>query len=229
MATQTRTTKTRTPLSRERVLTAAVALADREGIEAVTMRKLAQEVGVEAMSLYYHVANKEEVLDGMVEVLVDEINDLVGHVETDAGWKQTMRNRILTARKVMLEHRWAPAVIESRTHIGLPVMRYFDSVLALFRAGGFSYDLAHHSLHALGSRALGFTQELFDPGDAAGDDAAEVDFEAMATQIPSLVEMLTEIAHDDPDSTLGWCDDQTEFEFGLDLILDGLERLVADS
>ncbi len=228
MATQTRTTKTRTPLSRERVLTAAVALADREGIEAVTMRKLAQEVGVEAMSLYYHVANKEEVLDGMVEVLVDEINDLVGHVETDAGWKQTMRNRILTARKVMLEHRWAPAVIESRTHIGLPVMRYFDSVLALFRAGGFSYDLAHHSLHALGSRALGFTQELFDPGDAAGDDA-EVDFEAMATQIPSLVEMLTEIAHDDPDSTLGWCDDQTEFEFGLDLILDGLERLVADS
>ncbi len=228
MATQTRTTKTRTPLSRERVLTAAVALADREGIEAVTMRKLAQEVGVEAMSLYYHVANKEEVLDGMVEVLVDEINDLVGDVETDAGWKQTMRNRILTARKVMLEHRWAPAVIESRTHIGLPVMRYFDSVLALFRAGGFSYDLAHHSLHALGSRALGFTQELFDPGDAAGDDA-EVDFEAMATQIPSLVEMLTEIAHDDPDSTLGWCDDQTEFEFGLDLILDGLERLVADS
>lgn len=226
MAAQTQTTKTRIPLSRERVLTAAVALADRDGIEAVTMRKLAQEVGVEAMSLYYHVANKEEVLDGMVDVLVDQINDLIGDANVEAGWKQEMRNRILTARRVMLDHRWAPAVIESRTHIGLPVIRYFDSVLALFRAGGFSYDQAHHALHALGSRALGFTQELFSPDDAAGDDAAEVDFEQMAGLVPHLVEMLAEISHDDPDSTLGWCDDQTEFEFGLDLILDGLERLV---
>jgi len=93
------------------------------------------------------------------------------------------------------------------------------------RDGGFSWDLIHHATHALGSRALGFSQELFDPGSGdtpAGDQAAAL--EGLASQIPYLVGMLAEVAHDDPDSTLGWCDDQTEFEFGLDVILDGLDR-----
>jgi hypothetical protein len=94
----------------------------------------------------------------------------------------------------------------------------------ILRAGGFSHDLAHHSLHALGSRVIGFSQELFDPGDATGGDASEEMLAAMATQIPHLVAMLGEVAHDDPGSTLGWCDDQTEFEFGIDVVLDGLER-----
>ena len=109
-----------------------------------------------------------------------------------------------------------------------PVMLYFDGVLALLREGGFSYDVAHHGLHALGSRALGFTQELFDPGsdDSSGENNAAL-FEQMAEQVPHLVGMMMEIAHDDPESTLGWCDDQVEFEFGLDLILDGLERSLA--
>ena len=93
------------------------------------------------------------------------------------------------------------------------------------RDGGFSYDLAHHALHALGSRALGFAQELFDPGDGAGDEEGTAALAAMADQFPHLVGMMAEIAHDDPDSTLGWCDDQTEFDFGLDLILDGLDRM----
>lgn len=84
------------------------------------------------------------------------------------------------------------------------------------------HDLAHHALHALGSRALGFTQELFDPSSGAGDETAAAE---MAEQLPHLVGMMAEIAHDDPDSTLGWCDDQAEFEFGLDLILDGLDRM----
>jgi hypothetical protein len=92
------------------------------------------------------------------------------------------------------------------------------------RDGGFSYDIAHHALHALGSRALGFSQELFDPGDGAAD-VADIAPEDLATQFPHLAGMLIEVAHDDPESTLGWCDDQTEFEFGLDLILDGLDRL----
>jgi hypothetical protein len=87
-------------------------------------------------------------------------------------------------------------------------------------AGGFSHDLGHHALHALGSRALGFSQELFDPGPGDGEPPAE-----MVAAFPHLTAMLAEVAHDDPDSTLGWCDDQTEFEFGLDLILDGLDRL----
>jgi hypothetical protein len=102
---------------------------------------------------------------------------------------------------------------------------YFESLLGLFRAGGFSYDLAHHAMHALGSRALGFTQELFNPDDETVDpDKAAAMLEQMADQLPFLTGMMMEISHDDPGSTLGWCDDQTEFEFGLDLILDGLER-----
>lgn len=105
------------------------------------------------------------------------------------------------------------------------VVRHYDALLGLMRLGGFSYDLAHHAMHALGSRALGFTQELFEPADDDGDDDTAIAMlEQMADQAPHLVEMMTEITHDGPESTLGWCDDQTEFEFGLDLILDGLEN-----
>jgi hypothetical protein len=95
------------------------------------------------------------------------------------------------------------------------------------RDGGFPYDQCHHALHALGSRALGFTQELFDPGDGTVDADATAALASMADHLPHLAAMMTDVAHDDPDSTLGWCDDQTEFEFGLDLILDGLDRLRA--
>jgi hypothetical protein len=107
-------------------------------------------------------------------------------------------------------------------------MRYFDALLGLLREGGFSYDLAHHAMHALGSRSLGFAQELFEPDDEDdGEEDATVMLEQMTDQFPYMVAMMIEVAHDDPDSTLGWCDDQTEFEFGLDLILDGLDRLRA--
>jgi AcrR family transcriptional regulator len=177
------------------------------------------------MSLYYHVANKDQVLDGMVDVLVGEINQTVSDSDVGSDWKQAMRQRILTAREVLLRHPWAPDVIESRTNMSQTVMLYFESLLGLFRAGGFSYDLAHHAMHALGSRALGFTQELFNPDDETSDpDEAAAMMEQMADQLPFLTGMMMEISHDDPESTLGWCDDQTEFEFGLDLILDGLEQ-----
>ena len=222
------TTELRVPLSRGRVLGAAVKLADERGIDSLTMRNLAHALGVEAMSLYYHVANKEAVLDGVVEVIMGEIEREVGgfsSATTRAGWKSSVRERILSARQVMLRHPWAPAVFETRTTMSLDVVRYFNALLGLFREGGFSYDLAHHALHALGSRALGFTQELFDPADNTGEDESSAMLEQMADQIPYLVGMMTEIGHDDPDSTLGWCDDQTEFEFGLDLTLDGLERV----
>jgi AcrR family transcriptional regulator len=215
----------RAPLSKDRVLRAAIAVADQGGIESLTMRRLAQELGVEAMSLYYHVANKDQVLDGMVDVLVGEINQTVSDSDVGSDWKQAMRQRILTAREVLLRHPWAPDVIESRTNMSQTVMLYFESLLGLFRAGGFSYDLAHHAMHALGSRALGFTQELFNPDDETADpDEAAAMMEQMADQLPFLTGMMMEISHDDPESTLGWCDDQTEFEFGLDLILDGLEQ-----
>jgi AcrR family transcriptional regulator len=210
----------RTPLSRERVLRAAVGLADEHGLRALTMRRLAEELGAEAMSLYYHVAKKEDVLDGIVDAVAREINEAVAGISAASGWKTAVRRRILTAREVFLRHRWAPALFETRSSTSPAVLRYYDALVGLMREGGFSYDLVHHSLHALGSRALGFNQELFDPSESG--DSAPAD---LAEQLPNLVGMLSEIAHDDPGSTLGWCDDQQEFEFGLDLILDGLDRL----
>ena len=228
---QTTSAEPRIPLSKERVLQAAIAVADQGGIKSLTMRKLAQDLGVEAMSLYYHVANKDQVLDGVVDVIVAEINAAVSQVIVPAGegaWKTEMRMRILAAREVLLQHPWAPGVIETRTTMSPSIVGYFEALLGVFRSGGFSYDLAHHALHALGSRAIGFTQELFNPEDGDPDaEASTAMLEQMASQLPNLVGMMSEISHDDPDSTLGWCDDQTEFEFGLDLILDGLDRLRA--
>ncbi|MFZ0625538.1 MAG: TetR/AcrR family transcriptional regulator C-terminal domain-containing protein [Acidimicrobiia bacterium] len=219
----------RVPLTKERVLRAAVEVADDGGLSALTMRNLAQTLGVEAMSLYYHVANKEAVLDGVVDVIATEINMGVADLDqpdTPDGWKKAMRQRILEARKVLLRHPWAPEVLETRTNMSPAVIKYYDGLLGIFRAGGFSYDLAHHALHALGSRAIGFTQELFDPDEADPNaDTTNQMLEQMAEQLPYLVQMMKEIVHDDPDSTLGWCDDQTEFEFGLDLVLDGLDHM----
>jgi AcrR family transcriptional regulator len=224
-----RGSRQRVPLSRDRVLRAAVRLADEGGIESLTMRRLADDLGAEAMSLYYHVAKKEDILDGLADVIASEVNEAVTQIAPPAepdAWKAVMRRRILAAREVFLRHRWAPAVFEGRTGMSPEVLRYFDGVLGLMRAGGFSYDQAHHALHALGSRALGFTQEMFTPseGPPQADEAAAA-LEGLAGQFPHLAGMLADIVHDDPDSTLGWCDDQSEFEFGLDLILDGLDRI----
>ncbi len=243
--TSPRTTSTaaRSALTRARVLESAVALADRDGLGALTMRSLARELGIEAMSLYHHVANKEDLLDGVVDVVAAEIQDAVGRLEPLAddaprsSWKPAMRRQILTARAVLLRHPWASTVLETRKSFSLHVVRYYDSLLGLMRRGGFSYDLVHHALHALGSRALGFSQELFEPdggaaGSAAGgsakegaDDAATAMLMQMADEVPYMIEMLAEVSHEGTESTLGWCDDQTEFEFGLDIILDGLDRL----
>ncbi len=210
----------RLPLSRERVLLTAIAVADVDGVGAVTMRRVAEELGAEAMSLYHHVASKDALLDGAVDLVAREINDAVDQLTPRDGWKSTVRERILTARRVLLRHRWATRVLVTRTAMSLEVVRYHDRLIGVLHDGGFSYDLAHHALHALGSRALGFSQELFDPG-SGGDAALPAE---LAADLPSLVAMLDEVAHDDPGSTLGWCDDQTEFEFGLDVLLDGLDR-----
>ena len=231
--TEPTTGTVRRPLSRDLVLETAVALVDQEGLAALSMRRLGQELGVEAMSLYHHVANKEALLDGMVDAVVTELTAEVGPgggPEPRRDWLHAMRARILTARTVMLRHSWLPAVLETRTSVSAPLIAYYEGVLATLRGGGFSNDLAHHTLHALGSKALGFSQELFDP--AKGGDAGHqsgADLAAMAEAFPHLMAMMAEVAHDDPDSTLGWCDDQTEFEFGLDVLLDGLERRRAAS
>jgi len=213
----------REPLTRDRVLRAAVDLADESGIDALTVRRLAEQLGVEAMSLYYHVPNKEAILDGIVDLVFTEVEEQVGGFavpETDAAWQATLRTRILGAREVMLRHPWTPALMDTRNGLGLTTARYVDSVVGTLRSGGLSYDLIHHAMHALGSRMFGFSQELGEEDGDGGDD----ELEQMAAMVPHLAAMLAVVRHDDPDSTLGWCDDQFEFEFGLGLILDGLER-----
>jgi AcrR family transcriptional regulator len=220
--------KRRPPLTRERVLHAAVALADERGLDALTMRALGQELQVEAMSLYNHVSNKEDVLNGVIEVVGAEIVAAVAEIEPPASkedWKPVLRKRILAARDVILRHRWAPAVFETRTDLPPVLIGYYDESLGLMREGGMSLDLAHHAMHAIGSRMLGFTQELFVTDDSDTDPATmELMIRQMGAQFPHLAELMKIVAHD-PDSTVGGCDDQFEFEFGLDLLLDGLERL----
>jgi AcrR family transcriptional regulator len=214
----------RVRLSRERVLHAAVELTDEGGIESLTMRTLGQKLGVEAMSLYNHVANKEDILDGMVDLVMSEVNDAASEVDVPAGeWKTALRRRVLAARGVFLRHRWAPDVLESRTNTSTPMLRYNDSVIGLFLNAGFSADLTHHAMHALGSRVLGFTQELGNDSDVDLEQM-KASFRQMAGEYPNIAAMLEEVTHD-ADTTLGWCDDQFEFEFALDLLLDGLERL----
>ena len=224
-STAERSAERRAPLTRARVLETAVDLADTAGMDALTIRRLAERLGVEPMSIYYHVPNKEAILDGAVEVVFTEIEQATGGfavTETDAAWKSSLRARILAARTVMLRHPWAPGVLDSRTDLGLTTARYVDSVVGTLRSGGLSYDLIHHGMHALGSRMFGFSQELGEPDDDSADAAA---MEQMAAHVPHLAAMLSVVRHVEPESTLGWCDDQFEFEFGLDLILDGLERL----
>ena len=143
----------RIPLTRERVLKAAVALADDDGIESLSMRRLAHELGVEAMSLYNHVDNKENILGGMVDVVVDEIIE----PSSESDWKTAMHQKATSARQALLRHPWAPDLIASRNEATPTVIKYIDSVIGILLRGGFSNDLAHHSLHALGSRVLGFT------------------------------------------------------------------------
>ncbi|KGN38130.1 TetR/AcrR family transcriptional regulator [Knoellia subterranea] len=224
--TSTARSTSRRPLSRDRVLRRAVKLADTSGLAAVSMRRLGQDLGVEAMSLYNHVKGKEALLDAMVEHVGAELNaevDALDLPDPAQDWAAALRARSLAARVVMLRHPWMPTVLESRTTMSLEIVRYYDGVVAILTAGGFDHDLTHHCLHALGSRVLGFTQELFDPGDT-GEDTSEEVMAQMAQAVPNLMAMLAEVAHDEPGQTLGWCDDQTEFEFGLDVLLDGLER-----
>lgn len=233
MTSQAKTQADRKPLSRERVLSAAIEIADRGGLEALTMRGLADHLGVEAMSLYYHLANKEAILDGVVDALMMEIEEEIGGFDLSEqidDWRAETRRRVLGARRVMMRHKWAPSVFESRTKISPAVIFHMNALLGIMVEGGFSYDLAHHAMHALGSRALGFSQELFEPDTAQPEDENDESLAEMAEHVPYIVAMLAEIVHDDPDDTLGWCDDETEFNFALDLLLDGLEnRRLAES
>jgi len=211
----------RLPLTRERVLAAAVALADRGGIESLSMRKLAQELGVEAMSLYHHVANKDDILDGLVDVVFGEIDLPTG----EDGWKAAMRRRAISAREALRRHPWATGLMESRPTPGAANLRHHDAVLGVLRGAGFSVELAAHAYSLLDSYIYGFALQEASLPFHTPEEAAEVAQAIMAKFPASEYPHLTEIAVDhvlQPGYDYG-----NEYLFGLDLILDGLERALA--
>ncbi len=199
-------------------------LADRAGIESLSMRKLGEALGVEAMSLYTHVANKDAILDAIVDVVVGEIELLQG-----VDWKVAMRARATSAHRVLLRHPWAPALIESRTNLGPLRLRYFDSVIKALRQGGFSIGAAYNAFLTLDSYIYGFTlQEVSWPFDA---DEREAVVEAMTPQVaadeyPFVTEIMTYVMSRKPSAKKKKRDYEAEFSFGLELILEGLERAV---
>ncbi|WP_433661852.1 TetR/AcrR family transcriptional regulator [Nocardia sp. CA-128927] len=211
----------RTRLNRDRVLRAAIALADEVGIDSLSMRNLAQRLDVVPMALYKHVANKDELLDGMVDVLVAEI----GPPDSGLDWKPAVRGRILAARRALQRHVWAARVIEARPAPTPAVRAYLDSMIGMFRAGGLSIDLTHHVMHALGSRVLGFTQELFDSSPSLDPQTQSAALQDMSSTYPHIVAIASRADHDEQSVVGPGCDDQFEFEFALDLLLDGFERL----
>jgi AcrR family transcriptional regulator len=207
----------RAPLSRERVLAAAVALADAGGVEGLTMRRLGEALGVEAMSLYHHVANKDDLLDGMIDVVFAEIE-----LPSGDDWRTAMRRRAVSARAALSRHRWAIGLMESRTTPGPATLRQHDAVLGCLRAAGFSLPLAGHAFSAIDSYVYGFAlQERglpFDTPEETAELAQEMLAQFPVDAYPHLFEFTTEHV-----MRPGY-DYATEFGFGLDLLLDGLER-----
>jgi AcrR family transcriptional regulator len=209
----------RVSLNRDRVMRAALALADEGGTDALTMRKLGQALGFEAMSLYNHVANKDDVLDGLVDLVFSEIDlDCDGR-----DWKMAMRKRAISAREVLARHRWAIGLMESRTHPGPANLGHHDAVLRCLREAGFSLPMAAHAYSALDSYIYGFALSQlslpFDTGEQAAQMVEMFLRQFPAEQFPHLFEMASQHV-----MKPGY-DYAKEFEFGLDLILDGLERL----
>ncbi len=214
--------KPRKRLSRGAVLAAAVALADERGIEAVTMRKLARELGVEAMSLYNHVANKTDLLDGMIDIVFSEIEAPAA----EGDWKAQMRNRAVSTREALLRHRWAVGEMEGRTNHGPSNMKVHDAVLGCLRAAGFSIEMTIHAMSVQDAYIYGFALQQTDMASQTPEDfAAEaqrqmVDYADALADYPNLVEVVGGHV-----AKAGY-DYEAEFLFGLDVILDGLERLL---
>ncbi len=217
MAREAGSPQRRTPLSSERILRAALAIADEAGLEALTMRRLGRQLDVEAMSLYKHVANKDEILDGIVDIVVGEIQ----LPPAGADWKTAMRMRASSAREVLASHSWAIGMMESRAALGPAAMRYTDAVIGSLRAGGFSVEKAAHAFLLLDSYIYGFViQEMsfsFGTSDESADRSEGVLEASSADQFPHLAEMAADHVAT-PERTYA-----DSFDFGLNLILEGLE------
>ncbi len=213
--------ETRTQLNRDRVLRAAVDFADKHSIEALSMRKLGSELGVEAMSLYNHVDNKEDLVDGMLDVILGEI-ELSSH---QSDWRVALHQQSVSARSVHLLHPWAASVIQSQTTMTPMMLKYIDSIISILRNGGLSLELTHHAMHALGSRMMGFSHEPLEKQDSSDKAEALLRQQISAGEYPNMAELMAAVDNDGNSIVAAGCDAQVEFEFGLDLILDGLESL----
>ena len=221
------TTKTRKPrtLTRERVLRTAVALADDRSLEQLTMRNLANELNVEAMSLYNHVANKGDLLDGMIELVFSEIQP----PNADGDWKAELRKRAVSTRAALLRHRWAVGQMEGRTSHGPSNLKVHDAVLGCLRAAGFSIEMTVHAMSMQDAYLYGFALQQTDMSSQTPEDfAAEaqrqmVDYADALADYPHLVEVVGGYV-----AKAGY-DYDSEFVFGLDVMLDALERLLPKS
>jgi AcrR family transcriptional regulator len=211
--------KRRERLSRERVLEAAIELADAGGIEALSMRRLAQELGVEAMSLYHHVGSKDELLSAMTDLVVGDFEQ-----PTPGGdWRASLRRSALSAYRTLLGHPWAAPLILAGTTVSPARLRHMDAILGTLRAAGFSAEMTDHAYHALESHIMGFTLWIVGMDLPADEELRSLASSFLETlprdELPHLAEHVEQHMKPRPDGEPG------EFEFGLDLILDGLERL----
>jgi AcrR family transcriptional regulator len=220
MAVQPKANEQRAPLSRERVLRAAIDLADAGGIGSLSMRRLAHRLGVEAMSLYHHVANKDDILSGIADLVVEEYEI----PSPGPDWKASIRRTAVSAYRVLLRHPWAASLLLAGTTPSVARLRYMDALLGTLRGAGFSAEMTDHAYHALDSHIMGFTLWVTGmnlPSDEQFTDLAQGFLARLpADEMPHLVEHVHQhLKPRDPD-------DKPEFEFGLDLLLDGLERLL---
>jgi AcrR family transcriptional regulator len=212
----------RVPLTRDRVMQAAIGLADKGGIESLTMRKLGRELGVEAMALYRHVTNKDDIVDGIVDLVFSEI-DLPS---TGADWKASMRERAISVREALSRHRWAVGLMESRTNPGPANLRHHDAVIGSLRAAGFDMAMAAHAYSLLDAYIYGFAQTQMNLPFESTEDVAQIAQSMLLpfplNAYPNLSAFITEHAMK-PGYDFG-----DEFEWGLDVILDGLEQARAE-
>jgi AcrR family transcriptional regulator len=209
----------RVPLTRDRVLRTAIDRADEGGLEALTMRKLGRELGVEAMALYHHFANKDDLVDGMVELVFEEVDLPAGE-----DWRTAMRDRAISLRAAMTRHRWAIGLMESRRNPGPVSLRHHDAVIGTLRAAGFSIAMTAHAYSLLDSYIYGFAMTRMNlPFDTA-TDIADVATTMLAPfpegEYPHLVEFISEHA-----MKPGY-DYEDEFEYGLEIVLDGLAAVL---
>jgi AcrR family transcriptional regulator len=222
LATKAGSKQPRAPLSRDRILRTALGLADEHGLEWLSMRKLGQALGVEAMALYYHVPSKEALIDGMIDLVFAEIE-----VPADGDWKAAMRGRAVSVREVLGRHRWANGLMESRSTPGPANLRHHDAVIGCLRRAGFPITLVAHAYAVLDSYVYGFAMSdralPFDSPEQIAELAQAILARFPVDEYPYLAELTFEHVLK-PGYDYG-----EEFAFGLDLVLDGLERSLADA